>query len=90
MKTLFLLVLVPITLLANTMECESVLTLFDKSIQQKKPISDGLLMMTIVYCEDIPQYSEVLTQIMNILDTAEIQTNSLLTPSSPNNTPRTY
>ncbi len=90
MKRLFLLVLVPMTLWANTVECESALILFDKSIQQKKPISDGLLMMTIVYCEDIPQYRQVLTQMMKILDTAEVQTNSLLTPSSPNNIQRTY
>lgn len=74
MKALFLLVLVQITLFANTMECESVLTLFDKSVKQEKPISDGLLMMTIAYCEDIPQYGQVITQMMNILDTAEVQT----------------
>lgn len=74
MKTLFLLMLVPITLFANTMECESVLTLFDKSVKQEKPISDALLMMTIVYCEDIPQYRQVLAQMMYILDTADIQT----------------
>ncbi|UPT78493.1 hypothetical protein MN086_04930 [Sulfurovum sp. XGS-02] len=85
MKTLFLWILIPITLWSNTMECESSLTLFDKSVQQKKPISDGLLMMTIVYCEDIPQYRQVLTQMIKILDTAQIQTNTLLTPSSPNN-----
>lgn len=89
-KTLFALVLVPMTLWANTVECESALTLFDKSIQQNKPITDGLLMMTIVYCEDIPQYREVLTQMMNILETAEVQTNSRLTPFSPNNSQRTY
>ena len=74
MKTLFILVLVPMIVLANTMECVSVLTLFDKSVKQKKPISDGLLMMTIVYCEDEPEYRQVVTQMMNILDTAEIQT----------------
>jgi len=74
MKALFLLVLVQITLFANTMECESVLTLFDKSVKQEKPISDGLLMMTIAYCEDIPQYGQVITQMMNILETADIQT----------------
>ncbi len=74
MKTLFLLALVHITLFANTMECESVLTLFDKSVKHEKPISDGLLMMTIVYCEDVPEYRQVLTQMMNMLDTAEIQT----------------
>lgn len=74
MKTLFLLVLVQITLFANTMECESVLTFFDKSVKQEKPISDGLLMMTIAYCEDVPQYRQVITQMMNILDTAEVQT----------------
>ena len=72
MKTLFLLVLVPITLFANTMECKSALTLFDKSVKQKKPISDGLLMMTIVYCEDVPQYSQILTQMVDILNTTEI------------------
>lgn len=71
MKTLFLLVLVPITLLANTMECKSTLTLFDKSLKQNKPISDGLLMMTIVYCEDLPEYNQILTQMMNILDSTE-------------------
>ncbi len=90
MKTLFLLVLVPMTLWANTMECESALTLFDKSVQQNKPISDDLLMMTIVYCEDIPQYRQILTQMMKILETAEKHTNSLLTPSSSNNLQRTY
>ena len=74
MKTLFLLVLVQITLFASSMECESVLTLFDKSVKQEKPISDGLLMMTIAYCEDIPQYRQVITQMMNILETAEVQT----------------
>lgn len=74
MKTLFLLVLVSITLFANTMECESVLTLFDKSVKQEKPVSDALLMMTIVYCEDVPQYRQVLAQMMHILDTADIQT----------------
>jgi hypothetical protein len=73
MKTLFLLVLVPITLYANAMECESVLTLFDKSVKQEKPISDGFFMMTIVYCEDIPQYRQVLAQMMHILETADIQ-----------------
>lgn len=75
MKTLFLLLLVPITLFANTMECESALTLFDKSVKQEKPTSDALLMMTIVYCEDIPpQYRQVLAQMMHILETADIQT----------------
>ena len=74
MKKLFLLALVPIALFANTMECESVLTLFYNSVKQEKPISDTLLMMTIVYCEDVPEYRHVFTQIMNILDTAEIQT----------------
>ena len=74
MKTLFLLVLVSITLFANTMECESMLTSFDKSVKQGKSISDGLLIMTIVYCEDVPEYREVITQMMNVLDTAEIQT----------------
>lgn len=74
MKTLCLLVLVQITLFANNLECKSVLTQFDKSVTQKKPISDGLLMMTIVYCEDIPQYSQVLTQMIKILESAESKT----------------
>lgn len=72
MKTLFLLMFIQITLCANTMECESALTSFDKSVQQKKTVSDGLLMMTIVYCEDLPQYRQVLTHMMNILDTAKL------------------
>lgn len=67
-----LIFLLPLTLFANNMECESVLTLFDNSIQQGKPISDALLMMTIAYCEDIPQYEQVLSQMMYILDTTEI------------------
>jgi len=72
MKTLFLLMLVQITLVANTMECESALTSFDKSVKQKETVSDGLLMMTIVYCEDLPQYSQVITHMMNKLDTIEM------------------
>ncbi len=72
MKTLFLLMLIQITLVANTMNCESALTTFDKSVQQKKAVSDGLLMMTIVYCEDVPQYRQVLTHMMNKLDTIEM------------------
>ncbi len=72
MKTLFLLMLIQITLVANTMNCESALTTFDKSVQQKKDVSDGLLMMTIVYCEDVPQYRQVLTHMMNKLDTIEM------------------
>ncbi len=72
MKTLFLLMLIQITLVANTMNCESALTTFDKSVQQKKAVSDGLLMMTIVYCEDAPQYRQVLTHMMNKLDTIEM------------------
>ena len=56
------------------MECKSVPTLFDKSVKEEKPISDGIFMMTIVYCEDVPEYRQVLTQMVNILDTVEIQT----------------
>lgn len=74
MKTLFLLVLVQITLFANSVECKEALALFDFSIKQEKPITDGLLVMTIAYCQDIPQYGQVLTQMMNILETSEVQT----------------
>lgn len=74
MKALLLLVLVQISLFANAQECESALTLFDFSIKQEKPISDGLLMMTIAYCEDVPQYGQVITQIMNMIETTEVQT----------------
>jgi len=74
MKALLLMVLVQITLFANAVECESALTLFDFSIKQEKPISDGLLIMTIAYCEDVPQYGQVLTQMMNMLETREVQT----------------
>ncbi|MBT8348662.1 MAG: hypothetical protein HKP62_04355 [Sulfurovum sp.] len=73
MKKLLSFILIQITLSASTMECESVLTFFDKSVKQEKPITDGLLMMTIVYCEDIPQYRQVLTQMINILETSEVQ-----------------
>ena len=72
MKTLFLLILVPIILVANTRECESALTKFDKSVKQKKTVSDGLLMMTIVYCEDLPQYRQVLMHMMDKLDSGEM------------------
>ncbi len=74
MKTLFLLMLVQIALFANTSECESALNLFDESIKHEKPISDRLFMMTIAYCEDLPQYKQLLVVIMDMLDTAEMQT----------------
>lgn len=74
MKTLLLLLLIQVAVFADTVECKAALALFDFSIKQQRPITDAQLMMTIAYCEDIPQYGQVLTQMMNMLETTDIQT----------------
>ena len=69
MKTLILVLLLALPLLADNMECETALNTFQFNVEQSYPITDELLITAIYTCEDIADYEGLLNTMMLMLET---------------------
>ena len=69
MKTLILALLLASPLFANTMECETKLSMFQSNIEKSNPITDEQLITTINSCEDITGHEGFVSIMKLMLET---------------------
>lgn len=69
MKTLILTLLLASPLLANNVECETALSMFQFSLEQGYPITDELLITAINTCEGVSGHEGLVSVIELMLET---------------------